>query len=93
MWPCMEEGGSTTSGGRRQLLRLYKGSRTKNEWRRMSLLSVPGKVYGRVSAERLMEVMEGKVDESREGSVKGKAAWIRYLQSKWQWRNIWGSAK
>ena len=44
--------------GRRQLLfPLYKGKGSKdkcNDYRGISLLSVPGKVYGRVLMERLM---------------------------------------
>ena len=40
--------------------------------RGISLLSVPGKVYGRVLTERLMEVTEGKVSEEQGGFRKGK---------------------
>ena len=33
---------------------------------------MPGKVYGRVLTERLMEVTEGKVSEDQGGFKKGK---------------------
>ncbi len=33
-------------------------------------MSVPGKVYGRIYTERLMEVTEGKVSEEQEGFRK-----------------------
>ncbi len=49
---------------------LYKGKGGRSEcssYRRMSLLSVPGKVYGRILSERLMEVTEGKVSDGRAG--------------------------
>ncbi len=36
------------------------------------MLSVPGKVYGRILIERLMEVTEGKVSEEQGGFRKGK---------------------
>ena len=50
-----------------------------NNYRRISLLSASGKVYGRVLTGRLMEVTEGKV--SKEGRLrKGKVVWTRYLQ-------------
>ncbi len=42
---------------------LYKGKGSRSEcssYREISLLSVPGKVYGRILTERLMEVAEGK---------------------------------
>ncbi len=42
---------------------LYKGKGSRSECssnRGISLLSVPGKVYGRISNERLMEVRKGR---------------------------------
>ncbi len=54
---------------------LHKSKDSKNEcdnYRGISLLSVPGKVYGRVLTERLMEVTEGKVSEEEGGFRKGK---------------------
>ncbi len=42
---------------------LYKGKGSRSEcssYRGVSLLSVPGKVYGRILTDRLMEVRRGK---------------------------------
>ncbi len=36
------------------------------------MLSVPGKVYGRILTERLMEVTEGKVSEEQGAVRKGR---------------------
>ncbi len=50
-----------------------KGSRSEcSSYRGISLLSVPGKVYGRFLTERLMEVTEGKVSEEQGGFRKGR---------------------
>ncbi len=50
-----------------------KGSRSEcRSYRGISLLSVPGKVYGRILTERLMEVTEGKVSEEQGGFRKGR---------------------
>ncbi len=52
---------------------LYKGKGSRSEWssyRGSSLLGVPGKVYGRILTERLMEVTEGKVGEEQGGLGK-----------------------
>ncbi len=50
-----------------------KGSRSEcSSYRGISLLSVPGKVYGRILTERLMEVTEGKVCEQQGGFRKGR---------------------
>ncbi len=54
---------------------LYKGKGSRNEcgsYRGISLLSVPGKVYGRIVTKRLMEVTEGKVGEEQGGFRKGR---------------------
>ncbi len=54
---------------------LYKGKGSRSEcssYRGISVLSVPGKVYGRILTERLMEVTEGKVSEEQGGFWKGR---------------------
>ncbi|KAK3893161.1 hypothetical protein Pcinc_003002 [Petrolisthes cinctipes] len=54
---------------------LYKGKGSKDEcgsYRGISLLSVPGKVYGKVLTERLMEVTGNKVSEEQGGFRKGR---------------------
>ncbi len=48
---------------------LYKGKGSRSEcssYRGISLLSVPGKVNGRILTERLMEVTERKVNEEQQ---------------------------
>ena len=50
-----------------------KGSKDEcNNYRGINLYNVPGKVYGRVLMERLMEVTEGKVSKEQEGFRKRK---------------------
>ncbi len=54
---------------------LYKGKGSRSEcgsYRGISLLSVQGKVYGRILTERLMEVTEGKQSEEQGGIQEGK---------------------
>ncbi len=54
---------------------MYKGKGSRREcssYRGISLLTVPGKVYGRILTERLMEVTEGKVSEDQGGFKKGR---------------------
>ncbi len=54
---------------------LYKGKGGRCEcssYRGISLLSVPGKVHGRILTERLMEVKEGIVSEYQGGFRKGR---------------------
>ncbi len=54
---------------------LYKDKSSRSEcssYRGISLLSVPGKVYGRILTERLMEVTERKVNEEQGGFMKGR---------------------
>ncbi len=54
---------------------MYKGKGSRSEcgsYRGISLLSVAGKVYGRILTERLMEVTEGKVSEEQGGFRKGR---------------------
>ncbi len=43
-----------------------------SSYRGINLLSVPGKVYGRILTERLMEITEGKVTEEQRGFGKGR---------------------
>ncbi len=53
----------------------YKGKGRRCEcssYRRISLLSVPGKVYGRILTVRLMEVTEGKVSKEKGGFIREK---------------------
>ncbi len=55
---------------------LYKGKGNKDEctnYRGISLLSVPGKLYGRILTERLMQVTEIKVSDEQGGFRKGKS--------------------
>ncbi len=52
----------------------YKGKGSRSEcssYRGISLLSIPGKVYGRILTERLMEATEGKVSKEQGGFRKG----------------------
>ncbi len=54
---------------------LYKGKGSRNEcgsYRGINLLSVLGKVYGKILTEGLMEVTEGKVSEEQGGFRKGR---------------------
>lgn len=50
-----------------------KGSREvcKN-YRGISLLSIPGKVYGRVVIERVKEITQGKIGEEQGGFMEGR---------------------
>ncbi len=52
---------------------LYKGKSSRSEcssYRGIRLFSIPGKVYGRILTERLMEATEGKVSEEQGGFRK-----------------------
>ncbi len=50
-----------------------KGSRSEcSNYRGISLLSVPGIVYGKILTERLMEITERKVSEEQGGFRKGR---------------------
>ena len=55
---------------------LYKGKgdplECKNN-RGISLLSVPGKVYGRILIERVIENSEGQIGEEQSGFRKGRS--------------------
>ncbi len=55
---------------------LHKGKGNKDEcnnFRGISLLSVSGKIYGRILTERLMQVTEKKVSDEQGGFSKGKS--------------------
>ncbi len=55
------------------LLDKGKGSRSEcSSCRGIQLLSVPGKVYGRILTEGLMEVTEEKVSEEQGGFRRGR---------------------
>ncbi len=54
---------------------MHKGKGSRSEcrgYRGINLLSVPGKVYGKILTKRLMEVTEGKVSEEQGGFRKGR---------------------
>ncbi len=54
-------------------VKVGKGSKSEcSSYRGISLLCVPGKVYGRILTERQTEVMEGKVSEEQGGFRKGR---------------------
>ncbi len=50
-----------------------KGKDECNNYRGISLLSVPGKIYGRILTERLMQVTEKKVSDEHGSFRKGKS--------------------
>ncbi len=55
---------------------LHEGKGNKeecNNYRGISLLSMPGKIYGRILTERLMQVTEKKVGDEQGGFRKGKS--------------------
>ncbi len=54
---------------------LYKGKGNReecNNYRDISLLSVPGKIYGRVINERLMKITDKNVGDEQGGFWKGR---------------------
>ena len=54
---------------------IYKGKGSKDEcgsYRGISLLSIPGKVYGKVIIERVMEITESRISEEQGGFRKGR---------------------
>ncbi len=58
-----------------KIVPLYKGKGRRSEcssYRGISLLSIPGRVYGRILTERLLEVTEQKVSEDQGGFRKGR---------------------
>ncbi len=57
------------------IMPLHKGKGSKDEcnnYRGISLLSVPGKIHGRILIKRLMQVTEKKVSDEQGGFRKGK---------------------
>ena len=57
------------------LVPVYKGKGAKDEcgnYRGISLLSIPGKVYGRIIIERVREITEEKISKEQGGFMKGK---------------------
>ncbi len=54
---------------------LYKGKGNKeecNNYRGISLLSVPGKIYGRILYERMMKITDKSVGDEQAGFWKGR---------------------
>ncbi len=54
---------------------LYKGKGNReesNNYRGISLLSVPGKIYGRILNERMMKITDMSVGGEQEGFQKGR---------------------
>ncbi len=54
---------------------LYKGKGNREEcsnYRGISLLLVPGKIYGRILNERMMEITDKSVGDEQEGFQKGR---------------------
>ncbi len=54
---------------------LYKGKGNRgecNDYRGMSLLSVPGKIYGRILNERMMKITDKSVGDEQGGFWKGR---------------------
>ncbi len=54
---------------------LYKGKGNREEWnnyRRISLLSVPGKIYGRILNARTTKVTDNSVGDEQGGFWKGR---------------------
>nr|XP_053651035.1 protein cycle-like isoform X4 [Cherax quadricarinatus] len=72
---CMEEGKVPRDWQRACIVPLYKGKGDKREcknYRGISLLSVPGKVYGRVIIERIKSKTEKRIADEQGGFRKGR---------------------
>ena len=57
------------------LVPVYKGKGSRDDcgnYRGISLLSIPGKVYGRIVIERVMEITEGRISEEQGGFRRGR---------------------
>ncbi len=68
---------------------LHKGKGNKDEcnnYRGISLLSVPGTIYGRILIERLMQFTEKKVSDEQGGFRKGKS-YVNQISAIKMWRN------
>jgi len=62
---------------------LYKGKGDRGECQNytgISLLSIPGKVYGRILMEKVCEMTEWVIGEEQCGFGLEEGAWIKYLQ-------------
>ncbi len=73
--PSYEKGDVPDDWKEAIIVPLYKGNGSRSDcssYRGISLLSVPGKVYGRILTERLMEVTDGKVSEEQGDFRKGR---------------------
>ncbi len=76
MWPGMETRRGTRRVENAVIVPLHKGKGNKDEcknYRGISLLSVPGKICGRILTDRLMQVTEKKVSDEQGGFRKGKS--------------------
>ncbi len=54
---------------------LYKGKGNReecNNYRGISLLSVPGKIYGRILNERMLKITDKRVGDEQGDFLKGK---------------------
>ncbi len=57
------------------IVQLYKGKGNReecNDYRSISLLSVPGKIYGRILNERMMKITDNSVGDEQGGFRKGR---------------------
>ena len=71
-----------------------KGSKSEcNSYRGISKLSLPGKVYGRILIERLMEITEEKVSEKLSCFRKGKGCVDQILAIKMIVRRYLGKGR
>ena len=72
---CRKEGKVPEDWRRSCVLPIYKGKGDRRDcgsYRGISLLSIVGKVYGRLLVERIRETTEGKVGEEQGGFRRGK---------------------
>ena len=66
------------------LIPIYKGKGCRMEcgsYRGISLMSVVGKLYGRIIEERCRAKTENEMGEEQGGLGRGGGVWIRYLLS------------
>ncbi len=69
------EGGVPADWTKATTVPVYKGKGRRGEcgsYRRISLLSIPGKVYGKVIIERVRRLTEEKISEEQVGFRKGR---------------------
>ena len=72
---CLAEGRVPVEWKRAIVLPIYKGKGDRNEcknYRGISLLSIPGKVYGRVLIEKVRSITEGLIGEEQCGFRRGR---------------------